>query len=299
MNRGVFVIIIAHVCCAQLFAVVRITPVYQGSGNIAIQYDATGESELVRSFALDITVNGGIIVDVTDFCVGPDNGGYGIFPGNFSRFISVDPQTGEVEDWGMQGYTPVADGNAPGALPGLGSYGVTLEMGSLYDTQAPGKTGVLCKLTIEDGSYLLMATNSIRGGVVLENGKEAVVDFDQWSPPPPFPPSYSTYNDWVALGKPTCWTSKEWGGSGYQCDGDADGETKGFPKYRITTNDLCILGENWHKRINDPTLNPCADFDHKAQGLLKFRVGTNDLNILVNNWLKRDKDLPGDCPRPE
>ena len=109
------------------------------------------------------------------------------------------------------------------------------------------------------------------------------------------PSTYSTYNDWVALGKPDCWCSA------YQCDGDIDGATSGFPfNYRIYNNDLSILVDNWQKKIDDPTLDPCADIDHKSSGFpFNYRVYNNDLSILVDNWTKKDSDLAGDCPRPE
>jgi hypothetical protein len=113
-----------------------------------------------------------------------------------------------------------------------------------------------------------------------------------------FPSTYSTYEGWLNIGKPSCWCPKL-RGNGYQCDGDADNLTQGILKYRIYTNDFNILVANWKMLINDPALNPCADFDHKPQGVLKFRVYTNDFNILVGNWKKTDAELPGDCPRPE
>jgi len=69
-----------------------------------------------------------------------------------------------------------------------------------------------------------------------------------------FPCTYTTYPDWVALGRPYCWC---WP---YQCDGDADGRTQGFQKYRVMTNDLAIL---------------------------------------IANWTKQDSGLAGDCPRPQ
>jgi len=108
-----------------------------------------------------------------------------------------------------------------------------------------------------------------------------------------FPWTYSTYNDWVTLGKPDCWCSA------YQCDGDADGGTSGYQKYRIYGPDFTILVANWQKKIADPTLDPCADFDHKPSGYQKYRVYGPDFTILVNNWMKKDAALPGDCPRPE
>jgi hypothetical protein len=131
--------------------------------------------------------------------------------------------------------------------------------------------------------------------------------FDDWfvddvkieagSEPECFPTAYSTYGDWVALGKPDCWCAQP-KGSGYQCDGDIDSQTEGNQLYRVGFNDVDLLIENWGKTINDPTLNPCADIDHKPEGS-GLRIGLNDLNILIDNWKKTDADLPGDCPRPE
>jgi hypothetical protein len=264
------------------------------NGVVTIGYDSTGEAELVRAFALDITVTDGTITDVTDFVVGDDNGGYGIFPGNFSRYITVDGQTGEVADWGAAGYTPVADVNDPGAAGALGSSAITIEMGSLYDTQAPAKTGVLCKVVVDGGSEICVTPNVIRGGVVLENAAQAACpEVCEPLATECFPSSNAQYNDWVALGKPDCWCTK------YQCDGDTDGKDSGFPaRFRVFTGDLNILVANWQKKANDATLDPCADIDHKDSGFpARFRVFTGDLNIMVGNWQKKDAQLPGDCPR--
>jgi hypothetical protein len=91
----------------------------------------------------------------------------------------------------------------------------------------------------------------------------------------------------------------DFAGSGYQCDGDADGATEGVFKYRVYSKDLNWVVANWKKKIDDPTLNPCADIDHKAVGVFKYRVYTKDLSIIVANWKKTDAALAGDCPRPE
>ncbi len=106
--------------------------------------------------------------------------------------------------------------------------------------------------------------------------------------------TYSSFADWVALGRPACWCEP------YQCDGDADGKTSGFPfDWRVYDGDLNLILDNWKKKIDDPALDPCADIDHKAGGLQKYRVYTGDLAILVTAWKKNDAELPGDCPRPE
>ena len=108
-----------------------------------------------------------------------------------------------------------------------------------------------------------------------------------------YPNTNPNYEDWVSLGLPTCWCQP------YQCDGDIDGRTSGFPgHFRIYLQDLNMLVENWQRRIDHPELDPCADLDHKDSGFPGwFRVYLSDLNILVSNWQKTDRNLSGDCPR--
>jgi len=131
-------------------------------------------------------------------------------------------------------------------------------------------------------------------------GMSEDMSFILFTEPGCFPCTYSTYGDWLALGKPDCWCAPP-NGSGYQCDGDADGkDSGGVNKFRVFTGDLTLIVANWKKKAGDATLDPCADIDHKdSGGLNKFRVFTGDLTRLVTNWKKKDAQLPGDCPRPE
>jgi hypothetical protein len=295
--RKMILALVVVLIAAPAWADVKI--IAEADGNVVtIGYDATGEQQLVRAFALDVAATGGTIDAVSDYAVGDDNNGYGIFPANFSRHITVDGQTGEVADWGVAEYTPVADANDTGAAGGLGDAAITLEMGSLYDQAAPGPTGVLCKVTVSEGTTEVCVTlNEVRGGIVLEDASQATADLSEAcaliGPTDCFPAANAQYNDWVALGKPDCWCEP------YQCDGDIDGATSGFPtNFRVFTGDLNILVANWQKRATDATLDPCADVDHMSSGFpTNFRVFTGDLNILVGNWQKRDAQLPGDCPR--
>jgi len=165
-------------------------------------------------------------------------------------------------------------------------------------------------LTSYDCVYVRVQDNlgrwSSRGGLVREEAGEWVFDpILAWNRENMlalngFLCIYSTYDDWVAFGRPACWGFPPFG-SGCQCDGDADGKHSGVPfRCRVFTGDLNVLVENWRKKITDPTLNPCADLDHKDSGPpFRFRVFTQDLGILVDNWKKKDADLAGDCPRPE
>ncbi len=116
---------------------------------------------------------------------------------------------------------------------------------------------------------------------------------------PPYAQQYADFLAYAAAGSdPSCWCEPP-DGSGYQCDGDADRATQTPIRYRVFTNDLQCLIDNWQKKITDPTIDPCCDFDHRAEGSQQYRIFTNDLAILIANWKKKSSDLPGDCPRPD
>jgi len=308
MKKIVLALVVAAMIASPAWAAVKIKVVDLTGGKVGIDYDATGETQLVRAFALDITVTGAAkIVEVNDFKVGVSTAaskGFGIFPANFSRYITVNAG-GDVDNWTVAGYTPVADVNDPGAQPGLGSAGVTIELGSLYDGDAnkPATTGRLCTLKVDADCTMSIVANAMRGNVMLENVAEAVLDLTAATNVAIklslkcFPSAYTTYNDWVTMGEPKCWCAKP-DGSGYQCDGDADGAFQGPQKYRVMTNDLAKLIPMWKTTIATCT-DPCADLDHKAQGPQKYRVMTNDLAVLIANWKKTDAQLPGNCPRAE
>lgn len=94
---------------------------------VVIGFDARSEPNLPRAFSLDIQAdNDANIVDVILL-----NDDYIIFPGT----ISIDSQ-GKVADYG----SPVAPySDLPSdTLGGIGTGGVTIEMGSLYSPVGPG-----------------------------------------------------------------------------------------------------------------------------------------------------------------
>jgi len=297
--KKIILALVVVLLATPAWASVAITVTDLGDGKAAIDYSGT---ELVRAFALDITVDAGTIDAISDFAVGDDNNGYGIFPANFSRYITVDATTGEVSDWSVEGYTPVADANDPGALGGLGTNGITIEMGSLYDTKAPANQGRLCVITCSEPCKVTVATNATRGNVVLEDASEATVDLasatdiqigsgNSYTGPQP--------DEWQAVGKPDCWIASI---NARQCHGDADGVSQGKQKYWVSTNDLDVLIAAWNKsfaQIEGQTVGDvpliCADFDHLSQGKQKYRVSTNDLDILIANWQAADSPAP-DCP---
>lgn len=148
------------------------------SNNLAwVKYECTA-GEVVRSFALDVSVDRGTITGISNYFVGPNSAtarGYGIFPAAFRDHITVS--SGTSANWSVSGYNPVASvADAPAdTLPGLGTSGVTLELGALWDpalpAAAPAASGTLCALelspeTLAQGSSVRIAANASRGGVV-------------------------------------------------------------------------------------------------------------------------------------
>ena len=271
---------------------------------VTVYYDANDEPNLVRAYALDIFLdNDTNIVSVSNYHVGDSTSsgkGYGIFPGGFGRLDETDPG---FPLWADPVYTPVAyKSDYPSdTLAGLDSNGISVEMGSLYypvtgvaSPNAPPKAGVLLQFLADEAvGTVTIRENATRAGVVMENPDQAVDVNCTACSGECFPSGYTTYNDWVTLGRPDCWCAP------YQCDGDADGATETLKKYRIYSGDAAVISANWKKLIDDVTLDPCADIDHKKETLKKYRVYSNDIAVVSTNWKATDGDLPGNCPRPE
>jgi hypothetical protein len=175
MTRAGALVLIAglialHVACAAR-AEVRVF--VQSSNGVAwVQYTCTA-GEVVRAFALDVSVDRGQILGVSGFFRGDSKAGatgYGIFPASFRDHINVG--AGTNIDWSSSGYSPVAvPADSPNdTLPGVNSSGVTLELGALWDptvpAAAPGPAGTLCALTLSQPARVSLAPNISRGGVV-------------------------------------------------------------------------------------------------------------------------------------
>jgi len=304
------------VAASPALAAVRIVAEPNGK-TVAIKYATDGEK--VRAFALDITVSKGKILTISDFIRGESTAakpGYGIFPANFARYITVNADTGEVAKWDVNDYTPVADPCDSGALGGLGTGGITIEMGALYfptednSPNAPPNSGTLFNLTVSEEATVTVALNEIRGGVVLTDPeKPATVVLSQATAVVAggdvAAVSASDYAEWVAVGKPACWAYPR------QCHGDADGLAVAGKTgtYYVGTDDLNILINAW--QVKEPPFGPgvasiengiCADFGHDKEGGNEtgwYRVGTNDLNILIGSWLVKESPagpgVPADC----
>jgi hypothetical protein len=214
MGGRVVSAVLGFMCiCGSAFGVVVITVVDEGEGWAAINYVSDSN---ISGLGLDITVSEGVIDDVNILHVGTNddvNGlGFGIFPSAFARVI--DPND---PNWGENGYTPVADAGAPGALGGLGTSGITIECGALGD--AAPKSGTLIKVHVTELDCVTVMPNSARGNIVLEGGADG--GFTSSSGCVIFPPVW-----WY----PPCWDEPT------QCNGDGNGsgmvDTVDWPAFR-------------------------------------------------------------------
>lgn len=137
-----------------------------------VQYNCDA-GETVLSFALDVSVDRGEIIGVSNYFTGLSTAaaqGYGIFPASFRDHVTVS--SGSNATWNAVGYSPLAvPADAPGGtLPGLGSGGVTLEFGALWDpaiaTAAPPTNGTLCSLQLSGPATVSVTANASRGGII-------------------------------------------------------------------------------------------------------------------------------------
>ncbi len=170
MKNGVVTLIIALLGPADAAAINIF--VEESHSAAWIRYECAS-GEVVRAFALDVSVDNGRIVGIGDYFRGPSTAaaqGYGIFPASLRSQIGDD--TKATIDWQASAYSPLAAlEDSPGyTLPGLNSSGVTLEFGGLWDPNdiaaIPARKGTLCSLRISSRALVSIRANLFRGGIV-------------------------------------------------------------------------------------------------------------------------------------
>lgn len=291
--RKIILILAVLAVASPAMAAVTITCTPDDGGVVTVSF--TNDSGRVRAFALDIAVDGGAIIEPNS--ASGFNADYSIYPGS----IEINSVTGEVDANG----SPVCGSDYPGTEPGPGTASMTIEMGSLYvgEGNAPGQDDDLLTFVVDcNGAAdcnVTVALNTIRGGVVMENG-------DSVDPGPgglvgckavcagqcrdQFGTATQAYYDkYVTAGKnPGVWCTE------YHCYGDADdAEEYVFPVgwYRIYNIDLTTLILNWQKKVEDANpdniADPAADFSHSEEYVFPvgyYAVYNQDLTILITNW---------------
>lgn len=163
-SRAIFVVVAAAMLLLFIqptIATVIVSCQDLGNGVAEFSYDASGETDFIRAFALDITVDSYATIESIFDC----SLVYGIYP---SSIVIVD---GEVFDNG----NPVCDADYPDTLPGLGTYGITVEMGCLFNSleEVPPVSGSLFKIAIDwhgaSAVNVNISENGVRGGITMSD----------------------------------------------------------------------------------------------------------------------------------
>ncbi|MHC4618734.1 MAG: hypothetical protein ACYTEQ_13395, partial [Planctomycetota bacterium] len=154
--KKVMFVLVAVLMASPALADVTITCTPDGDGNNVIGF-TSDEPNLVRAFALDITVSDGNVTKVE--CLNAD---YYVYPG------SIEISGGDVTAWGSCLCTAVPANS------------VTVEMASLYQKgvePAPVQSGDLVRVSFDTGAaQMTIAKNDLRGGLVMENPYEQPTD---------------------------------------------------------------------------------------------------------------------------
>ena len=316
--RKLCFVLTALLLTAPAFAGVDVTcaQVAVNDANVVISYTASDDANVPRGFGINITVDSG--KTITAIKAGTESDDYWVYPG------TIDISEGTVNDYGSA-IAPKDTNYADREKGGLGTNGVTLEMGSLYhadDVNHPNKpllTGALLTLTISGvDCNVSIEGNAARGNVVLEDTTEAVVDYNgcYLEEDPECYAGQPDYSEWDSVGKPSCWCNPR------QCHGDAAGDLAGDDKsgyWYVGATDLGILTNGW--KVLEPATAPipsgpgiatitngiCADFAHDLAGDDKsgyWRVGATDLGQLTTYWkvlepatapIPSGPGVPADC----
>lgn len=280
--KKILFLLVALLFTAPAWADVNITSAKVDDECAAIiAFDASGEPNLVRAFALNISVDN----DANIIGVELLSGDYVIHPGT----IVIDT-SGTVQDYG----TPVApESDLPSdTLAGIGTGGVTIEMASLYapvgpaSPNAPAPSGQLVKVTVSGSCTLTVSANVSRAGstgVVMESPDEVVTV----NLPAALPIDCADDEclkdtaperaDWDSWEQPPCWCFKK------QCRGDINGSS--FLGKPITLSDLNVFKAAFNQGdevVRGIDGGICADLNHAA--FLGKRVTLSDLNVFKANF---------------
>jgi hypothetical protein len=160
MKKIIFILAVL-VCIAPAMAVVEVS-CDASDTTVTVSYDVTGgDTNLPRAFALDITVDSG--ATITSFTRLNDK--FWVHPGSIN-IVDGDLQ-GEGNAVASQADYP-AD-----TLGGVGTAGITVEMGSLYEAgdapNTPTASEDLFSFVVSGDCTVSIAENTARGGVVIEN----------------------------------------------------------------------------------------------------------------------------------
>jgi len=288
--RRILLIVAMLLLATPALATITVSAVHTGGGVVEVNYTCSG-GEAVRAFALNLDINNAFTIDaIRDFNRG-DNNGFGIFPGKFRDYINAASPT-----WTDPCYNPVAPAGDRDAHTGIGTGGITVEMGSLYVGSAPASSGRLFTLDVNGHSGvfgdLVITANATRGGpAVLENGTVASAALNGarvqfiFVPDPPVI-SYPNYD-------PDCNVPVWWKVSAGATSYELQRKSKAAPAY-VTIKTLLSTDPNCGAvdcNYGDLKLavDPCYHWQvraHNAAGDSSYGTREYDCNVILSTCYK-------------
>ena len=266
-------------------AAIDIEIVDLGGGIGQIQYtasdvDADADGSLIAGIGIDVTLSNGTVVAVVPAMNGEstaDAQGYGIFMGGIQQYLA--DEMGTIEE-ALAATSPVAPDGAPGALGGIGTDGVTLEFGALYDQTAdvltpPLAAGVLATIEVSETCTATITLNQTRGGIVRIGG-EAVTDGITLAVDAPITAGEEPCKEFTA-DQLALWEALSEADQAIWCypcfdKGDSNGDCA------LTFTDVNAVINTWPDASNPQKYSANADFN--MDGAITF----TDVNVLINNW---------------
>lgn len=272
-----------------------------GAGLLCNISYATNDSQLPRAFGINVSLSDGATITA----INSINQLFYVTPTTF-QLVGTTPDWDKNNNPDSASYAVVAGG--------VGTSGMTLEMGSLYADNdpvhktAPGTTGVICSFTVSKACTVTITEDGLRGGVVMEDVSLNVPGYVTLVPGNMVTASVVTCRDMLTTAQQTLYDRYVAAGKNpaltwcnqYHCWGDGDNANQTVlaqGTFRIYTNDLNKVTSNW-KKNPETGADPAADYAKDEQTVLaqgKFSVYTNDLNKVTGNWKKTQAQLT-DCP---
>ena len=268
--KKLIVVLMLLLLVSPALAAVDVTAIRVGN-LVIVKYDATTEPNLPRAFALDITVDSGAVIKknpgratIGSACEDPyEYGDFDIFPG--SAGVDINDTTGQIDSYGSS----VAD---PCDFPsdtklGYGTNGITFEGGTLYAPTGPGSpnapplTGILLKFWICQDANVTITENTVRGGIVLEDGTNPVTT----NLPYTYLANLTADPTWGVCARPM----GDLNGDGVLRTSDITrlvGILAKYPGFRLIDD------------VGDPNWDPCGDMD--VNGWLRTTDITKIVSIL-------------------
>jgi hypothetical protein len=265
------IVLLLVVLLMAMPAMAEVTVTCATEGDVVTVSYTGGGAGGVRAFAVDVSLSDGAVISNVQR-ISDD---YYVAPG------SVQIVGGVIQS------NIVAAATYPGTLAGEGTSGMTIEMGSLYKAgdPAPAASGALFSFVVDKSCTVTLATNDIRGGVVMED-------------PAVSSGLTGTISTCDATVAPACWGDVGLSDTSYGHDGVVDlGDLVAMLSELLTNG----VGENFTLAAPGEFMQGdvgLSDTSYGQDGIIDLGDLVALLSELLTNGVGENFTLPGCFPLP-